>query len=247
MLAVRASWWRCDGRSVYRGRRTVTTREPFPDRRGRDHARIAIESAVAAVPWVGGAGAELLNFYLPAALEKRRDRWFKLLDERLADLEDRVFDDEAFQTVVLTATKAALGTHLESKMRLLAEAVRSSASVIAEGSARFMAMRFLQWVDELEPTHFEILAAIRNDRGWGGHVTWRTVLDRAAVEDEVWYQALGDLTSRRLVGTTGYNSERPVVEYEGSLIWGMELGAELVDFVQLMSEENSADNVTEET
>jgi len=214
--------------------------EPFPERQGRDHVRDAVVAAVASVPGVGGPGAALLNFYLPAALERRRDRWFRLLNERLASVEDRVMNDEAFQTIVLEATKAAFGTHLEEKMRLLAEAVQSSAEIVDRGDDVFMARRLLKWIDELEPIHFEILAAIRDDTGWGGQVSWKDVLDRVSAEDEVWYQALEDLTSRRLVGTTGYNPDLPVSEYVGSLIWVMSLGAELVEFVHAMAGDDEA-------
>ena len=216
----------------------MSSREPFPERRAQDHVRNAVEAVVASVPLVGGAGAELLNFYLPAALEQRRERWFQMLDERLAGVEDQVLNDESFQTVVLAATKAALGTHLEEKLRLLATAVRSSAGALDRGDSAFMAMRFLRWVEELEPTHFRILGAIRDNGRLGGHVQWRVVLDRVPVDDEVWYQALGDLSSRRLVGSTDYNPDRPVAEYHGELMWATELGAELVRFVQLMSDES---------
>lgn len=212
----------------------MTGREPFPERRGKDHLRNAIEAAVTSVPVVGGAGAELLNFYLPAAMEQRRERWFKMLDVRLAGVEDQVLNDEAFQTIVLRATKAAFGTHLEEKLRLLADAVRSAADVVGRGDDDFMAMRLLEWVDELEPLHFRILGAIRDDHGWGGQVQWREVLDRVPVEDDAWYEALEDLTSRRLVGTTGYNPEVPVAEYKAELVWVMKSGAQLVQFVQLM-------------
>jgi hypothetical protein len=209
-------------------------REAFPERRGKDHLRNAIEAGVASVPVLGGAGAELLNFYLPAAMEQRRERWFKMLDERLAEVEDQVLDDEAFQTIVLRATKAAFGTHLDEKLRLLANAVRSAADIVGRGDDDFMATRLLGWVDELEPLHFRILGAIRNDHGWGGQVQWRDVLDRIPVEDDVWYEALEDLTSRRLVGTTGYNADRPVAEYKADLVWVMKRGAQLVQFVHLM-------------
>src|SRR5690554_2494646 len=109
----------------------MTEREPFPQPTARDHVRNAIEAGVASVPLIGGAGVELLAFYLPASLEKRRNLWCLLLDERLADVESRVLKDETFQTIVLKATKAALGTHLEEKLRLLAEAVGSSADMVA--------------------------------------------------------------------------------------------------------------------
>ena len=216
----------------------MTQHEPFPERRGSDHVRNAFVAAAALVPWVGGAGAELLNFYLPAALEQRRERWFKLLDERLTGVEERVLHHEAFQTIVLEATKAAFGTHLEEKLRLLAAAVRSSADAIDRGDDDFMVKRLLRWVDELEPIHFQMLGAIRDDRGWGGQVQWRDVVDRVSVEDDVWYQALVDLTARRLVATTGYNADQPVAEYHAELLWGTKLGAELVQFVQLMADDS---------
>ncbi len=111
---------------------------------------------------VGGVGAELLNFYLPSALERRRDRWFEVLEQRLADVEGRVLDDDAFATIVLEATKAALGTHLEDKLQLLAAAVRSSADVVDRGDDEFMARRLLRWVDELDPIHFEVLVQRRS-------------------------------------------------------------------------------------
>lgn len=130
----------------------MTGREAFPERQGKDHVRNLIEAAVASVPVVGGAGTELLNFYLPAAMEQRRDRWFRMLDERLADVEDQVLNEAAFQTIVIAATKAAFSTHLEAKLRLLADAVRSSADIVGRGDDDFMATRLLTWVDD--STHF---------------------------------------------------------------------------------------------
>ena len=119
--------------------------ESFPQRQRSDHLRALAEAGVASVPWVGGAGVQLMNVYLPSALERRRDQFFVLLDERLADVEEQILDDEVFQTIVLQATKAALGTHLEEKMRLLAAAVRSSADIVGRGGDTFMAMRGCCW------------------------------------------------------------------------------------------------------
>ena len=170
--------------------------ESFPQRQRSDHLRALAEAGVASVPWVGGAGVQLMNVYLPSALERRRDQFFVLLDERLADVEEQILDDEVFQTIVLQATKAALGTHLEEKMRLLAAAVRSSADIVGRGGDTFMAMRFLQWVDELEPFHFEILGAIRDDQGrWTNAVQWGAVFDRVSIEDD---DALGAVVAHGL-------------------------------------------------
>jgi hypothetical protein len=79
-----------------------------------------------------------------------------------------VLNEEAFQTIVLAATNAAFGTHREEKLRLLADAVRSAADIVAQGDDDFISMRLLESVDELEPIHFWILGAIRDEHGWGG-------------------------------------------------------------------------------
>ena len=217
-------------------------REPFPERTARGHVRAFLEAGVASVPWVGGAGAQLLDVYLPSALEKRRDEWFRLLDERLADVEARVLADESFQTIVLEATKAALGTHLDEKLRLLAASVLSSAEMVDRGADHYTVKRLLRWVEELEPVHFRILGAIRDDDGWGGQVSWQDVLARVPIDDDVWYHALEDLTSRRVVGTTGYNPDVRVEEYLGELIWVMPPGAELVEFTRLMVDAGPGDS-----
>jgi hypothetical protein len=65
-------------------------------------------------------------------------------------------------------------------------------------------------------------------------VQWQAVLERVPVDDDVWYEALADLTSRRLVGTTGYNADVPVDEYKGELVWVLKRGVQLVQFVQLI-------------
>ncbi len=223
-------------------------REPFPQPTTRDRARNAIEAIVASAPVVGGAGVQLLTFYLPASLEKRRDLWCLLLDERLADVENRVLNDETFQSIVLKATKAAFGTHLEEKLQLLAEAVGSSADMVARDEDTFMAQRLLQWVDELEPVHFQVLGATVNPDGSRANVPWQTVLDRVPIEDDTWYQVLEDLISRRLVGSTGYNPEVPLAERRrrgpddeslrpDELLQLMRLGWDLLAFVRAMADE----------
>jgi hypothetical protein len=117
---------------------------------------------VNAVPGVGGPGAALLSFYLPSSLERRREEWARLLDERLADVESFLLDEEGFLTIVLTATKAALGTHLEEKLELLAGGVASAASLRNED--QFMAMRHLRHVEALDPEHFRLLHVLSEEQ-----------------------------------------------------------------------------------
>ena len=133
-------------------------RPTYPVPAARDHARAVVEAAVNAVPGIGGAGASLLNFYLPSSLERRREQWVRLLDERLAQVESQVLGEEGFLTIVLEASRAALGTHLEEKLELLAGGVASAASLRSED--QFMAMRHLRHVEALDPEHFRLLHAL---------------------------------------------------------------------------------------
>lgn len=141
-------------------RKDGSDRPAYPEPAARDQARAFVEAAINAVPGIGGTGATLLNFYLPSALERRRVQWLTVLDERLADLESQVLDDEGFLTIVLQATKAALGTHLEEKLELLAGGVASAASWRSED--QFMAMRHLRHVEALDPEHFRLLHALND-------------------------------------------------------------------------------------
>lgn len=230
-----------DGAFAVRSSTTSPTRKSAEP----DHLRNIGEAAIVSAPgasWLAGAGAELLATYLPSALEKRRECWFNLLNERLADVERRVLADEAFQTTVLQATKAALGTHFDEKLELLAQAVRSSADTVATGGDGFMDKRLLQWVDELDPLHFQILGAIYDHREWGGNVPWADVLSRVQIaEDDVWYEAVDDLTSRRLAGASGYNPNVPLSEMATELIWVERRGVQLVTFVRMMTDEPEPD------
>lgn len=138
------------------------TDEAWPEPGPRDQMRRAVETAVAAVPGLGGVGTELLRWILPSSLEKRRQRWFELLADRLAAVERGRLDNEALVTFVIEASKAALGTHLEEKLRLLANCVASEVGSADPGS--FAAMRLLGHVEALAPEHFRVLAILSDQR-----------------------------------------------------------------------------------
>jgi len=137
--------------------------EAWPETGSRDQMRRAAETALALVPGVGGAGTELLRWVFPSSLEKRRERWFKLLDERLAAVERGCFDNEALVTFMIEASKAALGTHLEEKLKLLANCVATEVGSADPGS--FAAMRLLGHVEALSPEHFRVLGILSDLRG----------------------------------------------------------------------------------
>ena len=217
--------------------------------------------AVAGVPVWGGAGTELLEWILPASLEKRRARWLNLLNARLEAIEGSIRNDEAMVTFVLAATKAALGTHLEEKMDLLAACVASEADAVDHDA--FAALRLLRHVEALDPEHFIALSALAGPVGDRLLARWQhtgkpdLLVDlsggRLALESVV--PAITDLEARHLVAAVSQKdpmttlAERGAREFVGDVFevktrrpGGIAAkitaeGRELLVFVKLMGDE----------
>lgn len=141
-----------------------------PQRDAKDARRSIAKAAVSGVPAIGGPAAELFDWIVPASLEQRRDAWRERVADALRRLEQRgvrvedLAEDEGFITIVLEASKAALGTHLEEKLDLLAACIESAA--LPEERDDFVAMRMLRFVEELSPEHFVVLRYLNDPAGW---------------------------------------------------------------------------------
>lgn len=135
-----------------------------------DTTRSLVKAGISAAPVIGGPAAELFELVVPSSLNRRRQQWFERVAAKLRDLEERevdlsgLADDEGFITVLIEASKAALGTHLEEKLDLLANCVASAA--VPADRDDFMAMRLLQFVEELGPEHLVVLAYLADPGGW---------------------------------------------------------------------------------
>jgi len=204
------------------------------------------KAGISAVPTLGGPAAELFDLIVPSSLEQRRQRWFQLVAEHIRALEGKGIDlealstDEGFITVVIEASKAALGTHIEGKLQLLANCVESAA--LPENNDDFIAMRFLQYVEELSPEHFVVLTYLADPYRWYERngierpaITGprRAALDNAElpVEGDVLELVLADLDQRGLAnvgGLSGIVTENAVY---GTL--STQRGVQLLKFVQL--------------
>lgn len=141
-----------------------------PNPSAGDITRSLVKAGVSAAPAIGGPAAELFDLVVPSSLNRRRQEWFERVADKLRELEEREVDlsglatDEGFITVLMEASKAALGTHLEDKLDLLANCVASAA--LPDNRDDFMAMRLLQYVEELNPEHLVVLTYLADPGGW---------------------------------------------------------------------------------
>jgi hypothetical protein len=146
---------------------------PYPEATIRDYGRAGLDAGLAAIPVVGGSLQVLVDTVLAPSLSKRRDRWIQELADLVEVIRKRVdtdsleflAGDEAFVTAVADASRIAMGTHLEEKLRLLKNCLLHMATQ-ASRPDDFMSIRFLRFVEDLTPEHFVVLQYMANPRAW---------------------------------------------------------------------------------
>jgi hypothetical protein len=137
-----------------------------------DTLHAVVKSIASVVPTAGGPLSVMLETLFAPPLERRREKWFKQLGEVVSNLEQRVVDltpeklskNEVFVTIALQATQIALRNHHEEKLSALRGAVLHSA--LPNGPEEQLQLMFLQFVDELTPTHLAILALFNGPVQW---------------------------------------------------------------------------------
>ena len=120
----------------------------------------------------GGPLSVILETAFAPPIERRREKWLKQLGEIVSHLEQRVADltpeklsqNEVFITIALQATQIALRNHHEEKLSALKGAVLHSA--LPNGPEEHLQLMFLQFVDELTPTHLAMLALFNSPVQW---------------------------------------------------------------------------------
>ncbi len=143
-----------------------------PERKSGDNIHAVVKSIASAVPYAGGPLSVILETVFAPPLERRREKWFKQLSEVVSSLEQRTADltpeklsqNEIFITIALQATQIALRNHHEEKLSALRGAVFHSA--LPNGPEEQLQLMFLQFVDELTPTHLAILALFNGPVRW---------------------------------------------------------------------------------
>lgn len=218
-----------------------------PKANAADAVHTAVAAAISAAPIVGGPAAELFDALVPASLERRRNTWRQRVADKLRELDDRgvdlghLADDEAFYTFVIEATKAALGTHIEEKIELLARCVQTAA--LPDDRDDFVAMRLLLLVEALAPEHLLVLKYLSDPAGWYDEKglekpnimgSANYLLDRAGldVEEPIRSLVLRDLNDRGLADTAVLGA---MMTNDGA--WAPRaapLGVMLLRFVQLI-------------
>lgn len=143
-----------------------------PERSAGDTVHAVVKSIASAVPTAGGPLSVLLETLFSPPIERRKEKWFKQLAEVVSQLEQRVADltaeklsqNELFVTVALQATQIALRNHQDEKLSALRGAVLHAG--LPHGPDEQLQLMFLQFVDELTPSHLAMLALLNGPVLW---------------------------------------------------------------------------------
>lgn len=131
-------------------------------------ARSALDAAASVVPGGSYAIGALVEHFVAAPLQKRRDEWFERVGKGLSELQDRLsgFDpsslseNEEFISAVFDATQSAMKTASEDKLVNLRNGVLNVAAGITIDE--ILRGTFFGLIDRFSPLHVRVLSLLAN-------------------------------------------------------------------------------------
>ncbi|WP_295118528.1 hypothetical protein [uncultured Chitinophaga sp.] len=146
------------------------TEVKVPEANGLDKVSLLLKFAFNSVP--GGAILyELYTFMVPNSLEKRRDRFFSALVERMNRLEqegkillDRLRDSEEFHEILMEATRQGILTADEEKRKAFVNIILNSA--LGNSPDHPTSMIFLGMMREFTSLHIKMLVYCNDPKAY---------------------------------------------------------------------------------
>lgn len=133
----------------------------------KDKALSTVKTIVSAVPYAGAPVVELLNAIVTPSLQKRRDKWFQGVGERLEKLEEeqngileQLADSDIFVDISLKTTELALKTSEDEKLEALRNALLNS--IFNDTIDISLQQIFLGYVDTFTVWHIKLLKLFDN-------------------------------------------------------------------------------------
>ena len=123
------------------------------------------KAGISAIPIIGGSAASLFDL-ITTPLEKRRNYWMIEIARLLEELEKKIenFDikklvnNEMFITTVIHTSNIAIKNHQKEKIEALRNII---ANTIVNNTEEDSRLTFLQYIDELSPTHLSLLKNLK--------------------------------------------------------------------------------------
>lgn len=127
-----------------------------------------VGAVAGAVPFAGGAITAALIPAMQKRHEKRMKLWLDMLAESVEKLQldlAALSTDNVFIDTVIAATHAATNTAHEEKVRVLRNAVLTSADTESRPEEE-LSVRFIRLIDEMSPSHLRLMSYFEDPKKW---------------------------------------------------------------------------------
>lgn len=194
--------------------------DKLPQANMKDHTHTTARAIISAIPLVGSPAVEFFNSLIAPPLQKRRDKWFQDIADRLAKLEsagsfnvEDLGKSEVFVSTLMQASTIAIRNHRKEKLDALRNAILNTATGRSPGDTQ--REMFLGLVDMLTTDHIRILRALcehqqslKKDNFWEDSIQGLTNIALSKVPDLPQEDAtpeiiVGDLCRRGLLNWHG--------------------------------------------
>lgn len=126
------------------------------------------KGAFGGIPFAGGVASETFGLILSQPITKRRELWMQAVVNKFQSLEGKIDgfwienlkNDEEFISFLLESSQIAFKTHQEQKLDALKNSVGNYYVVQISFDKK---ISFLRVIDNLTPTHFDILLFISHN------------------------------------------------------------------------------------
>jgi len=137
----------------------------------KDIAYTLTKAGVGSIPVIGTAASEILSLIVASPLEKRREKWFLEIGEKLKELEENndlqiseLSQNEIFIDIVIQTTQNALKTSNELKRRCYKNILINSASEKSIDEAEIQI--YINLIDSFTDWHIKIFVLFDNPTNW---------------------------------------------------------------------------------
>lgn len=206
---------------------------PIPDPpkpSGGDVAHSLVRGGLSSIPYGGGVVGETFNMLVTPPLEKRRRRWEEQMVQVVKVLAEGKHVDiaalgqnEAFNSLLIQATIAAMKTHLDEKLASLRNAVANAA--LGQGPGDDLSLLFIRFVDEMTPLHLRVLKVVAEHEakfafveGYGQFFDQFSKIGAVEIAPELFKLVCEDLKARMLLRISEHVADFDGLYEESSLL-----------------------------
>ncbi len=223
-----------------------------PTKSAGDAAMSIVRSGLGAIPFAGTAANELLNAIVASPIEKRRVKWMEDVGKALKELEESMGivleslqKNDIFIDVALEASQIAIKTSNQEKHDALKNAILNSA--LSAPPEEDLQMIYLRYVEELTPSHLNLLALLTDTEEWGKrkgieypksvfidrsyHSLIKYALPNLGKKSELYELMISELRTRGLLRNSPYSKPMKKNPDKNILLYSTDIGVDFLKYI----------------